>query len=196
MDRRRFLATLTAGTAALQATPALAIDAARARQLIDRLLTDINAVIASGKSETAMYRDFERIFGRYSDTSYIAAYAMGVDGRRATSAQKRAFSGEFQSYIARKYGKRFREFIGGRLEVTGVRKVKQWFEVATVAYLRGQSPFEVTFQVSDRTGKDLFFNMFIEGINLLLVERDEVGKLLDKNGGNIDAMIKALKTAG
>ena len=85
MKRRMFLAA--AGAATLVAPAALsALDEGSAGRLINALVTDINNVIASGKSETAMYRDFERIFGRYSDTSYIAAYAMGVDGRRASAA--------------------------------------------------------------------------------------------------------------
>ncbi|MDE4133061.1 ABC transporter substrate-binding protein [Phaeobacter sp. QD34_3] len=192
MHRRMFLATAAAAT--LTAPVALsALDENSASRLIGNLVTDINKVIASGKSETAMYRDFESIFGRYSDTSYIAAYAMGVDGRRASSAQKRAFSEAFQGYISRKYGQRFREFIGGRLEVTGVKRVKKWYEVSTIAYLQGQSPFEVTFLVSDRSGKDLFFNMYIEGVNLLLTERTEIGALLDRNRGDIDKMISELK---
>ena len=29
-----------------------------------------------------MYGDFERVFRKYADLSYIAAYAMGVDARR------------------------------------------------------------------------------------------------------------------
>lgn len=142
-----------------------------------------------------MYSDFEKIFERYSDKSYISAYAMGVDGRRATSAQKRAFSKAFQSYIARKYGARFQEFIGGKLEVGSVKKVKSWYEVSTTAYLRNEAPFDVTFQVSDRAGKNLFFNMYIEGVNLLLTERTEVGALVDRNGGSIDGMISDLKKA-
>jgi phospholipid transport system substrate-binding protein len=183
-----------AGAATLAAPAALsALDEGSAGRLINALVTDINNVIASGKSETAMYRDFERIFGRYSDTSYIAAYAMGVDGRRASAAQKKAFSKAFQGYISRKYGQRFREFIGGRLEVTGVKRVKKWYEVSTIAYLQGQSPFEVTFLVSDRSGKDLFFNMYIEGVNLLLTERTEIGAILDRNRGDIDKMIAELK---
>lgn len=192
MNRRMFIAA--AGAATLTAPAALsALDEGSASRLISSLVTDINQVIASGKSENAMYRDFERIFGRYSDTSYIAAYAMGVDGRRASSAQKKAFSQAFQGYISRKYGQRFREFIGGRLEVTGVKRVKKWYEVSTIAYLKGQSPFEVTFLVSDRSGKDLFFNMYIEGVNLLLTERTEIGAILDRNKGNIDKMISELK---
>ena len=194
MLRRHFLAALGAAGAAFAAPqPVLALNENSASALINSLVGDINNVIASGKSEREMYGDFERIFQRYSDTSYIAAYAMGVDARRATNAQKRAFSNAFQGYIARKYGSRFREFIGGRLEVSGVKKVKRWYEVSCVAYLRGQSPFEVTFHVSDRSGKDLFFNMFIEGVNLLLTERTEIGAMIDRNGGDIDKMIADLK---
>ena len=119
IDRRFFLAG--AGTALIMPPlPALALNASDANQLVGGLVSEINGVIASGKNENAMFRDFERIFARYSDTSYIAAYAMGVDGRRASNSQKRAFSKAFQGYISRKYGRRFREFIGGRLEVNGV----------------------------------------------------------------------------
>ncbi|MEM8655154.1 MAG: ABC transporter substrate-binding protein [Pseudomonadota bacterium] len=196
MHRRHFIATATCAAACVGALPAWALNEAGAERLINALVGDINGVIASGKGEGAMFRDFERIFARYSDTSYIAAYAMGADGRRASNAQKRAFSDAFQGYIARKYGRRFREFIGGRLEVKGVRKVKNWFEVETTAFLRGEAPFTVTFHVSNRSGRDLFFNMFIEGVNLLLTERTEIGALIDRNGGDIDAMIAQLRAVG
>jgi len=192
LHRRQVLAGLAA-SATVTPTISFALNEGQAEALITSVVTDFNSVIASGKSENAMIRDFERIFERYSDTSYISAYAMGVDGRRASSAQKRAFSDAFQPYVANQYGRRFREFLGGRLEVKGVRKVKNWFEVDTVAFLQRQSPFEVTFHVSDRTGRDLFFNMFIEGVNLLLTERTEIGALLDQNRGDIDAMISDLR---
>jgi phospholipid transport system substrate-binding protein len=192
--KRRDLLLAMAAMGAFAPVPALALTEARAKALIDGVVADVNAVIASGKSETAMYSDFERIFARYSDTSYISASAMGVDARRATAAQKKAFSDAFQTYIARKYGRRFREFIGGRLEVTGVRQVKNWFEVDTIAYLQGQAPFNVTFHVSDRTGRDLFFNMFIEGVNMLLTERTEIGALLDRRKGDIDQLIADLRS--
>ncbi len=195
MHRRNFLLALGAS---LSFAPAAgwALDNASASRLIDNLVGDINNVIESGKGETAMFREFERIFANYSDTSYIAAYAMGVEARRASNSQKKAFSKAFQGYISRKYGRRFREFVGGRLEVTGVKKVKKWYEVDTVAYLQGQSPFKVTFLVSDRSGQDRFFNMFIEGVNLLLTERTEVGAILDRNRGDIDKTIAELKKLG
>ena len=193
--RRSLLVSGTA-FAALSAVPALALNEGQARGLIDRLVADINKVIASGKSESAMIRDFSRIFDRYADVPIMARYALGVDARRATGQQMRKFTQAFSGYIARKYGKRFREFIGGRIEVQGSRQVKSGWEIRSTAYLRGESPFEVTFLVSDKSGKNLFFNMFIEGVNLLLTERTEIGALLDRSGGNIDQMIDALTRAG
>lgn len=198
LSRRSLVCGLAVAPLAAGLLPrsAVALSETSARKLVDSVVSDINRVIGSGKPETAMYSDFGRIFARYSDTAYISAYALGPDARRASTAQKKAFSNAFQDYIARKYGKRFREFIGGRLEVQGVKKVKTWYEVQTTAFLRGEAPFEVTFLVSDRTGADKFFNMYIEGVNLLLTERTEIGSMLDRRRGDLDRLIADLPAAG
>lgn len=173
-----------------------ALNEANSMALVDKVVTEINAVIASGKSEAAMIKDFERIFSRYADVSIIARSALGADSRRASSAQLRSFTNAFQGYVARKYGKRFREFIGGKIEVTGVRPVKSWHEVEATVRLRGQSPFEVLFLVSDKSGRNLFFDMMIEGVSMRLAERTEIGALLDANNGDIDKLISAVQRAG
>ncbi|MEO0937651.1 MAG: ABC transporter substrate-binding protein [Pseudomonadota bacterium] len=189
--------TLLAGLASTAiAAPALALTENEARSLVGKLVGEINTVISSGKSEAGMIRDFEGIFNRYADVNIMAQYALGADGRSASGAQKRRFADVFAGYISRKYGKRFREFIGGRIEVRSARAIRAGYEIRTTAFLRGSSPFEVTFLVSDRSGSDKFFNMFIEGVNLLLTERTEIGALIDRNGGNIDAMIQDLSRLG
>jgi len=77
VTRRFALSTLAtgAGWAVLGSVvplPALAMTQARAKTLVDALVADINGVIASGKSESAMYVEFERIFARYADVPTIA----------------------------------------------------------------------------------------------------------------------------
>jgi phospholipid transport system substrate-binding protein len=197
LARRSVLSVLMAGAAGLALSgPALALNTDEARQLIDRLVGEINTVINSGKTEAAMYGDFERIFTKYADVPIIARSALGVAARSASAAQMNAFTLAFRGYISRKYGKRFREFIGGELKVEQARAVKSFFEVKTTAYLRGEAPFEVVFLVSDKSGRDLFFNMYIEGVNMLATERTEIGAMLDARRGNIDLLIEDLKTAG
>ncbi|WGW04919.1 MlaC/ttg2D family ABC transporter substrate-binding protein [Tropicibacter oceani] len=187
------LATLTA-TVAPWPRAAQAATAAQAEALVDKLVADINRVISSGKSEASMIRDFEGIFKRYADLPTIAATALGVDGRRATSAQKKAFTDAFTGYISRKYGKRFREFIGGKIEVNSSKSVKNAYQVTGTMILRNQAPFEVVFFVGQNSGK--FYNLYLEGVNMLLTERTEIGAMLDKRRGDIDAMIADLRKAG
>lgn len=193
--RRDFGAGLAAGAVALslpQMAFALTVD--DARTLVGRTVDGVNGIINSGKSESAMLKDFERLFARYADVPVIARSALGVAAKSASKAQLSAFTKSFQGYISRKYGRRFREFIGGRIEVTDAKPLKSYFEVVSVAYLQGESPFDLRWHVSDKSGKDLFFNIIIEGVNMLASERAEIGALLDKRKGNLDQLISDLKS--
>lgn len=195
LTRRGFVGS-AAAVAVLAAHPALALSSDEARKLIDRVVGDINSVINSGKSQNSMFRDFENIFRRYADVPTIARSALGPPARSASKAQISQFSKAFTGYLARKYGRRFREFIGSKIRVTGARKVKSFQEVKAVADLRGQPPFSISFMVSDRSGSDRFFDLLIEGISLLKSERAEIGTMLDRRRGDIDALIKDLAKAG
>lgn len=197
LSRRGLLAAAAGGFAlSVAGLPAAALNVDEARTLVDKLVGDINAVIASGKSESAMIRDFERIFTRYADVRYISQSALGPAGRAASGSDMAAYTSAFQGYIARKYGKRFREFIGSQIQVTDARPIKSFYEVVSVAKLKGQSPFDVRWHVFDKSGKDLFFNIIIEGVNMLATERAEIGAMLDQAKGSIPALTAALKRAG
>ncbi len=187
---------LALGAASLLPRAAAALTTDQARTLVNGLVGELNGIINSGRSEQQMFGDFERLFTRYADVNIIARSALGVTSRSASASQMRAFTEAFRGYLSRKYGKRFREFIGGRLEVNAARKVKSFYEVKTTAFLSGSAPFDVTFLVSDKSGRDLFFNMYIEGINMLATEQTEVGAMLDRRKGNLDALIQDLRKAG
>ena len=195
LNRRNFM-TLGAGLVALPITGAAALTPNSAKSLVDKVVADINKIINSGKSEPAMIGDFETLFATYADVDIIARYTLGVDARSMSSSQLSQYRKAFQGYMARKYGKRFREFIGGEVRVRGAKQVKSFIEVQTVARLAGSSPFEVTFHVSDKGGSEKFFNMYIEGVNLLLSERTEIQAMLDKRGGNVNRLIQDLAKAG
>jgi phospholipid transport system substrate-binding protein len=196
LSRRTFVAgSLLAGAALSVPRLAFALDVDSARALIDKAIGAVNDTINSGKSETAMYGDFEGIFARYADVPAIARSALGVASRSASDAQMSAFIKAYQGYVSRRYGRRFREFIGGKIEVTDARPIKSYFEVVSVAHLQGEAPFDLRWHVSDKSGKNLFFNIIIEGVNMLASERTEIGSLLDRQGGNLDALIAELQTA-
>lgn len=192
--RRAFMASALAGAVLLTMPKGAfaALDNAQASALITQAVNDVNAAIASGQTGSALYAQFEAIFNKYADVPTIARSALGPAARQATPAQLSAFTTAFRGYLARKYGQRFREFRGAKFQVQGSRQVKTFYEVASVALLPGQQPFQVQWQVSDRSGKNLFFNIIVEGVNMLASERTEIGAMLDQQRGSIDGLIATL----
>ena len=195
IDRRRFMFSTTFLAVSSAATVGWATDAKDAEVLVANLVDDINAVISSGSSELVMVKQFEEIFKLYADVPTIARYALGNDARALSKSQMEKFTKIYSVYVSHKYGRRFREFIGGKIVVQKSRPIKSFFEVETLAHLKGWEPFTVSFLVSNRSGKLLFFNMFIEGINMLLSERTEIGAMLDKRRGDIQRVMEDLQNS-
>ena len=193
IKRRQFIffSTLVAFSGA--ASFGSAASAKDAEILVTKLVNDINTVISSGNSEAVMVRQFEEIFKSYADVPTIARYALGNDARALSKSQMERFTKIYSVYVSHKYGRRFREFIGGKIVVQKSRPIKSFFEVETLAHLTGWEPFTVSFLVSNKSGKLLFFNMFIEGINMLLSERTEIGAMLDKRRGDVEKVMKDLQ---
>lgn len=196
LTRRGFTSVALAASAAfaLPLPAAAELDVATARALIDKAVADVNTIISSGRSETQMFGDFEKLFVKYADVPVIARSALGVAARSASPAQMTAFTKAYQGYLSRKYGRRFREFIGGKIEVTDAKPIKSYYEVISTATLKGEAPFDLRWHVSDKSGRNLFFNIIIEGVNMLASERTEIGAMLDQAGGDVDKLIAKLKT--
>ncbi|SNX68946.1 phospholipid transport system substrate-binding protein [Cereibacter ovatus] len=196
-DRRAVtLGLLAAVAAGILPRPALALDPSAARSLVEQAVAEVNRIINSGRPERSMFADFERLFARYADVPAIARTALGVAARRASAAEMQAFTAAYQGYVSRKYGRRFRELIGGQIRVNETRPMKSAVEVVSTAFLRGEEPFEVRWHVSDKSGRPAFFNIIIEGVNMLASERAEIGAMLDRERGSIAGLTEALRRAG
>jgi phospholipid transport system substrate-binding protein len=196
-NRRTVLTTVVAGLALpLLPRSAYALTANEAAGLVQQVATEITRIINSGQSESSMIRDFERLVGRYADMPTIAQSVLGPPARSASRSQLSAFADAFQGYMARKYGRRFREFIGGTVSVQRAQDTGRYVEVISSVNIPGEAPFEVRFRVWDRSGRPLFIDMLIEGVSLVISERSEVGSILDRNGGSIDATIQSLRGLG
>lgn len=198
MERRRFIFTGTAVALAgiTGALPAAALSTRSAQALVEAAAREITATINSGRSQAAVIREFERIFSRYADVPNIARYTLGVEARSASAAELRAYTAAFQGYMARKYGRQFQDFQGGEIQVTGARTVNNIVEVRALASAPGSNSVEVLFLVRDSNGQDRMFNIFVEGINMLLSERDEILAMLDARRGDIGRLTRDLQAAG
>ena len=188
MKRRIFVQSAAACAAFGLAPSAVALSERGAEKLIGAALGDIQSAIDSGARGEELFARFEVIFREYADVAYITRGVLGR-GVEADEKQIAEFSDAFVTYMSRKYGKWFEVIIGATLELERlVPLTKERYEARASANLRDFDPFEVTFLLHTRGGRDMFYNMEVEGVNVMLAERAELRRVLDGLGGDIDRL--------
>ena len=191
---RRFILGALAGTSFLS-MPAFALTQAEATKLISNLSADLRSAINNARSDADRFKRFEKIFVKYADVPRIAQKALGPTWRDASSAQKNAYVKAFQGFMARFYGKRFREFVGFEITVTGAEKAPGGFLVDSKIQIKSGAPFDTQWHVISSGGRDRMFNMYIEGVSILADMRVQIGSMLDKRGGDIDKLTAHLNSS-
>ena len=194
--RRDFLGRGVLAVAVLAALPAQALTGNQAIALVRATVDEVLATVNSGRAPAQMYPAFQSIFNRRADIDAMARAALGPTARQLGAQDFVAFRQAMSGYVARKYGKRFQEFLGGRIEGGAARQLKSFWSVDSTAYLRGQTPTRVEWHVSDRSGQVRFFNLIIEGVNMLASEREEIAAMLARRRGDVRALIADLQRAG
>ena len=163
--------------AAALASPATADATSDAQALVQNLAAEMTRLVNSGRSESQLYGEFERVLARYADLPAVAASVLGPPWRSATDAQKRTFVAAFQSYLSRKYGRQFNEYRNAQIRVAGARDAgKAGVLVSTAVVRPGQENIGVDWQISARSGSPKVVNLIIEGVSMLANERAEVGR--------------------
>ncbi len=197
VSRRALLGLMAAG-ALVATTPLARADAAsNATSLVKKISADVSAILGSGKSEAAALKDFQSMFRTHADVDFIARSVLGAPWRQASNGQKTAFTSAFEGYLSRKYGKQFNAYRGAKIEVTKTSDQGKKGVVVSSLFSTGKSaPIDVSWHVSDRSGKSLMINLYIEGVSMLSTERSEVQAILSKNRGDLDKLIADLNTRG
>ncbi len=180
---------LAGGIAAVLPLPAFALTESAASAYVQGVIDDVFGIINSGLPEAQILRRFKRVFTSYADIDIIARSVLGPPYRGLSTRERRAFSDAFGSYLSNKYGKQFREFQGAEITITRVRDAgRKGVLVSSQVRQRGQSPFALDWQVSDRSGQVKLINLIIEGLSLLTSEREEIRGQLAAHGGDVGAL--------
>ena len=183
---------LTAASAFLP-TSLLAETKEEALAFIQRLVQDINAVTNGSPTDATLARGFLRIFTRYSDIPILARSSLGVAWRSASNSQRTGFTNVLGTYLARKYGKKFRGFSIDKVSVSETRPIKGGYIVTSFVQLENGNGYQIEWQVVKVRGRDKMVNLYIEGLSLLAAERNEIADMLDARKGDLDLLIQDMR---
>lgn len=129
----------------------------------------------------------------------IARFAAGVVWRDMSEDQRTRFEGAFARFLSVVYARRFQEYSGGvgqggePYTMNGVVDAgRKGLLVKTSIARPDGPPALVEWLVTDQPGRMVIADIVIEGVSLLITQREEIGGMLEVRGGDVEKLIADL----
>ncbi|MEM9100620.1 MAG: ABC transporter substrate-binding protein [Pseudomonadota bacterium] len=195
IKRRSFLAATLAGVGAwaLWALPAQALDEGVAKAHIEQSISDVLGVVQSGGDASSKAVALQSVMEKRAAMPQIARFAAGRAWRDMSEDQQKRYTEAFSRAVSVAYARRFQNYAGEQVEVGDAKdRSKRGILISSLVTQPQGAPIAVDWLVSDRPGRVVIADIVIEGVSLLITQRDEIAGMLGKRGGDVDKLIEDL----
>ena len=157
--------------------------------------------ILAGGSQNPSERDiaFRKVLDEGFDLALIGRYAMGRYWRRATQEQRSEYIKLFKDFIVVTYIARLGEYSGETLRVVSSRRDDQDTIVTSEIVMEGRPSIRVDWRVRNDASdgsETKIIDVIVEGISMLLTQRDEFASVIQRSGGNVEGLLVRLRKKG
>jgi phospholipid transport system substrate-binding protein len=136
---------------------------------------------------------FRELFHNDFDVPGIGQFVLGRYWRSTTPAEQQEFLGLFQEYIVEAYSARLGEYGGQPFRVTGNHASGGDIVVTSQIIQKNGAPMEVDWDLSDQGGTFKITDVYVGGVSMKVTERDEFGAVIQRNGGQVSALLVQLR---
>jgi phospholipid transport system substrate-binding protein len=190
---RRGLAALLLAVVAMPARAQM--DTSRAAAFIQAAGNELVGVINNAGLSAQQRRDqVAAILRRSVDMEGVARFVLGRFWRMATPAEQQEYLRLYEDSLVRNLAGRFGEFQGVRFELGRTQsRTEEDALVSTTVQRPGQAAFNLDWRIADVGGQPRIVDLIAEGTSLRLTQRSEFASVITRGGGQVSALIVALR---
>jgi phospholipid transport system substrate-binding protein len=164
-----------------------------ARGFVSTLGTEAIQVLGPSVSPAQRLARFRELFRNDFDVPGIGQFVLGRYWRAATPQEQQEFLALFQEYIVRAYSTRLAEYGGEPFRVTGSRPNGPETVVSSEIIRTNGSRIAVDWYLIDRGGSHKITDVYVGGVSMKVTQRDEFASVIQRNGGQVGALIAQLR---
>jgi len=153
----------------------------------------LQVLVVDSQSETEREDAFRELLSEGFDLRLIGRYALGRYWRRATAEQRSEYAKLFEDFIVETYVARLGEYSGETLTVVSSRPDDQDTIVTSEIVREGRPPIRVDWRVRRGEGEPKIIDVVVEGVSMLLTQRDEFASVIQRSGGNVEGLLARLR---
>jgi phospholipid transport system substrate-binding protein len=140
---------------------------------------------------------FRNLLNQYFDVTAIGRFTVGRGSWAAASPeQQKEFLTLYETQVSNAYAKRFQDYSGETFKVTKQQKDSESDTVVSSEITRpnGAPPVPVQWRVRSEGGTFKIADVIIAGISMAVTDQQQFSAVIQRGGGNIQALIDALKS--
>ncbi|MEO0993947.1 MAG: ABC transporter substrate-binding protein [Pseudomonadota bacterium] len=182
--------------AGLLSRPAYALEADDARAHVERAVDAVLNLVRVPGDAASKADKLRQVLDQYAAMPQIARFAAGLAWRDMSDAQQAKYTDAFEHFLSTVYARRFSDYAGQDVIVGGVSDSgRRGLTVSSTVTQTGGQPILVDWLVTDRPGRIVIADIVIEGVSLLITQREEIAGMLSARGGDVDRLIADLAAA-
>ena len=145
-------------------------------------------------SEDAAKKKFQGIMNKSFDIATISRFTLGRYWRVATKDQQGEYTRLIEDVILNKYADRLLDYSGDSFEVVGGRALNETDSVVTMKVKpKGQPEAVFAWRVRYKNSAYKIIDLAVEGVSMSVTHRSDFNAVIQRNGGQVQALINALK---
>jgi phospholipid transport system substrate-binding protein len=164
-----------------------------ARGFISTLGTEAIQVLGPSVPAAQRLARFRELFRNDFDVPGIGRFVLGRYWATATPQEQQDFLALFQEYIVRAYSTRLAEYGGEPFRVTGSRPNGGETVVSSEIIRANGSRIAVDWYLIDRGAAHKITDVYVGGVSMKVTQRDEFASVIQRNGGQVGALIAQLR---
>ena len=130
------------------------------------------------------------------DMNLISKFVLSRYWKTASDQQKTSYLNAFEEYFISSYANKLDQYSGEKIVIVSSEAAKKFVIVKSNIVRDGADTLkiELNWRLLTRDGQTKIIDLSIEGISLIVAQREEFQSFLSNNNEDLDALINKLKT--
>ena len=130
------------------------------------------------------------------DMNLISKFVLSKYWKLATDDQKKEYLAAFKQYFISSYANKLDQYSGEKVVIVSSNAAKKFVIVKSNIVRDGTDTLkiELDWRLLTRDGQTKIIDLSIEGISLIIAQREEFQSFLANNDNNLDALISKLNS--
>jgi phospholipid transport system substrate-binding protein len=169
-------------------------DPARAAQFIQATGQELVGALNSNAPIAQRRQQVAAILRRAVDIEGVGRFILGRWWRQATPAEQQEYMRLFEETLIRNLSARFGEYQGVRFSLgRSQQRAEEDVLVNTIIERPNIAPFSLDWRVGNVNGQPKVVDVIAEGTSLRLTQRSEYSAVIQRNNGQVSALLAAMR---